>query len=1213
MTKRARTKASAPARSKAQTAAPPQPSPNRSLDKSRSSPRPTKVSETRIATPHHIGPEANKRPTRSQFVGRHLETDFLKRCIEDALLGEPQVALVGGEAGIGKSRLLRETRDSARRSHFLVGSGRSRTDTAIPYLPYIEALEPLIETVRLDESRDNRADLALVDQILRPGRADHLATDDTVESPVDGHDQLRVFQSVTRVVIRAAELRPTLITIDDLHWADPSSSRLLSHIIFAIADYAENAPLPLLLVCGHRPFDDYPELNQALASVRRERVASEIDLGGLAESDLVDLLESLGVSRPSATLVRTIEDLTLGNPLFVEEVVFHLRRRGALTSHGRRTSLSRSPDIELPQTVLSALEARTESVSGKCQELLVTASCLGDLFSAARLADVSDRPEEEVSALLDEAIDVGLIDGESASLHFAHPLMRHAFYSRLKPHERHQTHLQIAEWLQTAQNPQTHERTLELAHHLIEAGTFAAPDQVVRFGREAGDQAYAVCVWSQATRYYDAALAQADRCDSLADSELASLHLSAGRARYRTLEADRALEHYKSAIALFRRCKDMRGVLSAEVERARVHVTLSAVAYGTMPQIDGLLEAMEVVGSTDELRHGFALALLSQVYWSARKPDNAIEAGRKALAIGTKLDDHRLASDAAAGLALCYSQVLEVEDSVRFHELSEHHGRLAGDPCREAAGAHRLPIAQMWLGHLEEAEGRVRASEHLTRETQEWSGASVAMAARVAVAVLRGDFETAEQLTARIVLLADRSQYPWGGYNALPALATAYFFRGEIPRAEETLEKVIEPGFLFADPGPAIRLAVWTYQQLLRIRLGVTDSLRNELMDALRGLEPPATVEIGAVPAFCSIAEMADRLDEPSLGDAAYQVVRFAWSKKVVFTSAWVFMVPRVLAVLEAQRGNSDAARAMFAEATEIATRSGASIELGRTHLDHARVLIRTGNTGDREVARDLLTQSLRLFGQMGMPDFEDDVRAAAREADLRIHQANGDGPAPGSSLINHIVHAADVHNGDSSVAEPQGPAYAKSGHISHNTRPRKTNGKPLAMDLVVMVTDMVDSTATIATLGEQQARKIIDLHNEIITMSLRRFGAELVRSTGDGFVATHTSVRRAVLCALNIQSRFAAINEGSMAEAPILTRIGMAYGPVTPHGEDLFGITVNLAARLCDEGAPGDVLVSESLIQATTAAEYQYGPPQTGVFKGFKEAQRYASVRMGQ
>ena len=369
-------------------------------------------------------------------------------------------------------------------------------------------------------------------------------------------------------------------------------------------------------------------------------------------------------------------------------------------------------------------------------------------------------------------------------------------------------------------------------------------------------------------------------------------------------------------------------------------------------------------------------------------------------------------------------------------------------------------------------------------------------------------------------------------------------------------------------------------------------------------INTPENVEIGVVPVYCALAEIADRLDVPGSLDSIYQVVRFAWDKRIVFTTAWTFLVPRVLAVLEMRRGNLDRARELFDEATHLARQTDVPTELGRAHLDHARLLLKTGTAADRERAATLLAEACALSETWRMADFADDAGALARSAGLRLDDSRDEPEStspqtvPDPTTIDEVLNPGRG-NGQRS-ASPPAPATA---------RPRgPRDPSPGRFDSVVIRTDMVDSTKMIERLGDERARQVMDSHNEIVTQSFRRFGVEQVRFNGDGYLAIHSSRDKAIRCALHIQAGCARYNEKHPMQ-PIQIRIGIDYGPVWPLGNDLHGRTVNLASRLCSKAEPDEIVASDAVTEGARLLEYLVRRRETDRFKGFEAPQGYTRI----
>src|SRR5262249_56918111 len=142
---------------------------------------------------------------------------------------------------------------------------------------------------------------------------------------------------------------------------------------------------------------------------------------------------------------------------------------------------------------------------------------------------------------------------------FAHPLIRHVFYHQPSAPRRLRYHKQIADSLQAMHAESLDKHVLEIAHHLVKAGSVAAQDVVVTFARRAADQAFGVFAWSEAAHYYEAALAAAESTGNLDARDQADLHFRAGLAHYYDQDIGPCLHHYQQAIDTYRQAGDVPG------------------------------------------------------------------------------------------------------------------------------------------------------------------------------------------------------------------------------------------------------------------------------------------------------------------------------------------------------------------------------------------------------------------------------------------------------------------------------------------------------------------------------------------------------------------------------------------------------------------------------------------------------------------------------
>ena len=195
----------------------------------------------------------------------------------------------------------------------------------------------------------------------------HRIYDDVGESPSLPPDQERryLLHGFGRFVERAARRRPLVLCFEDLHWADESSLLLITALVQIAAE------LPLLLVGTYRPGEVGPGhgLSRTLEDLTRRRLATEIHLSALSQTDVAQLLAGRAGQPPPDALVSLVYDETEGNPFFVEEVFLHFKERGELFDDaGRWRAGLEIADTEVPRTVRLVIERRLERVSGRCAQ-----------------------------------------------------------------------------------------------------------------------------------------------------------------------------------------------------------------------------------------------------------------------------------------------------------------------------------------------------------------------------------------------------------------------------------------------------------------------------------------------------------------------------------------------------------------------------------------------------------------------------------------------------------------------------------------------------------------------------------------------------------------------------------------------------------------------------------------------------------------------------
>jgi predicted ATPase len=418
--------------------------------------------------------------------------------LDEARQGAGQAAVVQGEAGIGKTRLLAEITAQATAEDFQLLSGATdELSRDRPLAALIEAFE-----LRTDSTDPRRAEIA------------RLIVADTV--PFGGVDlSFRVTDAVVSLLERLATESPVVVAVEDLHWADPATLRAVRAIAAALP------ALPVVLIVTLRPFPERPELVRLIDELVSNG-AAHLQLPALDDPAVTALATAVAGAPPGKGLSGQLS-WAAGNPLFVIELVKALRDQEILTVHQGRAEVA---DRVLPSTLPVTILRRTSFLPPATLEVLTIAAVLGREFSVAELATVTGRSAVTLLPDLDAALRAGLLgQTPTGGLAFRHELMREAIYHELAVPLRQGIHREVARSLTVAGMP-----LARVADHLF-LGAAAADPESLRWLRRAAAEA--------APRFPAVAVRLCERAFELTDAddpdhdavaaELAPLLLQTGR------------------------------------------------------------------------------------------------------------------------------------------------------------------------------------------------------------------------------------------------------------------------------------------------------------------------------------------------------------------------------------------------------------------------------------------------------------------------------------------------------------------------------------------------------------------------------------------------------------------------------------------------------------------------------------------------------------
>jgi len=921
------------------------------------------------------------------FVGRQAELSFLQGGLEQTKAsGHFRLALIAGEAGMGKTRLVRELERASQGT--LVLRGRCYEDGSIPYRPIVEVLGSCME--QCPNAREALPAPQQEDILRLLGSASPAAAADYRSFPPEA-ERLRSALAVVQLFAEVSRERPVMVLVDDLQWADDPSVDLLTHAVFAMADSAAYARAPALVIATYRPGEAGPHIARAIERLEREHLCTTQELAGLGEVESAQLIQGLGFPRPSRQLIGTVLEATRGNPLFIQEAMHHLAKTGAIEERGGYlVTRVAATDLKLPEEVTEAISSRLKGLPPDQRSVLTLSAALGDVFEFAVLQATSGLSEEVLLDRLDECIRERILESEGGRIRFAHPLMRHVLYSETIGPRRQRLHEQIVSGLARLYGSGVQEHVSEIAHHLMRAGPFAEAEEVVEFAKRAGDQAFSVYAWAEAARYYEAALAAADD-ERFSVRDRAELHRLAGFAHSHGQDVGPARAHLEEAIKGFREADDLRGLGIALVQQGRDRNNRTPPG-GTVDvgPLEGILAEL---GDSEPGLRGSIFAVLSSLHWTARRePEKAKETARQALVLGQEINDDRLCAQATSSLGLALMDDLMVAEALESWQSCAEYARRAGDSWIEGWPLARIPWPLVLLGRLDEAEAAATAARSALAKTHNWADASLAQAMLVSTAVIRGEFEAARRHAQEGLSLARRSGYPWGSVLFLPPLAAARCQQGAWEEAGHALDLLVEPGEVFEEVSAPVQALVWLYRQLLRAYSEGPEAIRQQMSSNLGEALKQARTDIGTLPAFAGVVEIGGLLDDPQMVEQPASVLELALSRGIVFTSGWEFLIPRVLGVAAAVNRDWSKAEDYFQAAISVAGRLRARPDVGRSQLDYARMLTRRNAKGDRARAGELAAEAATVFVELGMEPFSREVALLADSLQTPVSRDAGPG-----------------------------------------------------------------------------------------------------------------------------------------------------------------------------------------------------------------------------
>jgi predicted ATPase/class 3 adenylate cyclase len=887
------------------------------------------------------------------FVARESERAELIRLLDAACQGRGSVVLVGGEPGVGKTRLAQELEREAATRGMRVRVGRCyEMDVAPPYNPFVEMLEAVIQDTApaaiLQLLGDDAGEIARVIPKLRRILPDLPAP---LELPPEQERKL-LLDSLRSLIARGANVRPQLLVLDDLHWADEGTLLLLRHI----AEEVQSMSVLLLGTYRDVELDSSRPFARTLEELLRGRRAQRLALRRLSQDAVGDLLASLGGQPPPAALVQVVYAETEGNPFFVEEVFKHLLEEGRLMDgFGRFRSDLAVGEVDVPESVRLVIGRRVERLGDQALQVLTAAAVIGRGFTFELLDAITELNTNSVLDALDEAERASIVRSEqiggAARMVFSHELIRQTLLARLSLPRRQRLHARVGEAIEKLSAVGVEDDVADLAYHFAQAGLVVDQRKSLEYSMLAGERALGAAAFEDALAHFERALELEDVAE---EATLARLLEDLGFARRSVGEIHEAVAIWSRALDVYERLGDVERLGRLAVEATNQLTWLGQFAESVVVAGRGLAALAE----TDIPERSRLLAQAGMALSAAGNHDVGAEMLEEALRIAEQYRNDRLRGEAIYTSGIHHVVWTRSEAALealrRATELFEKTGMTWELTNATAFFGQTLILT----GRLDEAMAIADKYEPLARRIGNRIPQSMFEGVRNTVGLFRSADLEAYVSSVRNAL--DVAVGPWKDAGTV-GLAVAEFLRGNWELALASVDDASDwPGA--GGGGPYIKALIHAYLGDRQAVARILDANRDQL---LRIGQPNSFRES----TYTSIAVESFYLCQQYEEAAAMRPLVDEMLRSGVLYRAFVSRLTRTLAGMAAAAGSDwDAAQEHYEAAIELAEGLPHLIEQADARRFYAQMLVTRAGSGDQEHARALLEQALKTYDRIGMP-----------------------------------------------------------------------------------------------------------------------------------------------------------------------------------------------------------------------------------------------------
>ncbi len=1074
---------------------------------------------------------------KAPLIGRAEEIRLLKEALPHAESGTACLFMLGGEPGIGKTRLVQEFCNEAKAIGYAVAWSRCWDgEGSPPYWPWIQLIRECLKSnlagataALLDAGGGYLRNLMREFEIRDAGTptynlapAPPAAAGERAPS-----ERFRLFECLADFFRNVGANTPLVLVIEDIHAADADSLRAIAFVA------RELHRSQVLMVATFR--DVEARLSTASAEIfgSLAREGRRLDLPRLSESEVTELIAALNPGADSPDLAHVLYRATEGNPLFLEEVLRLLKRDRGPDSLERIRQGGAIPD-----GIREIVRTRIAPLSEAAKNILSIAAVIGRYFDVALLSRVTRVAPVQILGALDEAVVYGLVREAPevpAQYQFNQTMVADIVAGELSKSRLSALHLEIAENLERAHHADPAAVLAKIAHHYMKALPLASPPKAIEYATRAARRALSLFAYDEAERLAMLAVEACSLDESGEKDRSCEAMLVLAEAQSKANKNERGRTTFLETAQLARQLgrPDLLARIALEMDST---ITAGAADRELVALIEESLAAFE--GQETAIRAMLLAKLAASLYWSENH-ERIASLCEQAVALARRLDDVGALIFALwrQHYALWAPENLDQRLAIA-NEMIGLADRL--HHLEWALKAHEIRIADLLeLGDLRSTEVEVLIYAKLYAELGGQNGSVQIIGAMRAL--LGGELAEAERLAEEAMNIGMRRQQPRALTSYAAQLTMIRFEQGRLKEMESLLSSYIVQFPQLDVARCALILASIESENAEQARTQFEYFARDDFAHLRHDWNWLATVTVAAqVSVYLGDRPRAESLYRLMLPFAKRNVI-LGWYE-ICYGSA-----ARSLGLLASVLGRYNEAEQHFEQALAINRHLDARIWIARTQLNYAEMLQTRGLPEDKERVFELARTAMETAKELDLRALQRDLTACL----TRIHQA----------------------------ANP--PEWQKS-ELEVDSRVKMPAG--FEGTVTIMFSDIENSTLTTEQLGDLRAQQLWRLHNDMIRQNLIAYGGREVKALGDGFMVAFVSARRGVLCAVSIQKDLRRHCQ-THPEQLLRVRIGLHTGEPIPESDDFFGKSVIVAARIGSHAKGGEILISSATKQIVEEA----------------------------